>query len=328
MDLIEAAKVFASTLVTGEPQAASKPASRGVAPVKKKVLVISFNPRIKAQGGKPLTQVLGWFDPAELTKQYVADIKEASYGYLNYEVVEFKELDEWPLKTDGFRYDETAFLGAWQKQNGFHDPDAFDYPHFVAEHNLVDRVESGELDEVWLWGMPYAGFWESHMVGPQAYFCNSPAMKYPGKGYKRFIVMGFNYQRDVGQALHSFGHRTESLLAHIWQSKRAGQNLWELFTCIDKDHPGKAQVGNVHFAPNSERDYDVGNARTVMSACDDWLTFPTLPGVFRPVTSADWGNGNERAHMLWWLKRIPHVNGETQGISNNWWEYMADPGIV
>jgi len=46
------------------------------------------------------------------------------------------------------------------------------------------------------------------------------------------------------------------------------------------------------------------------------------------MTCADWGDGDIRAHHKWWLERIPHVLGKTDGISHNWWEYIADPNLV
>ena len=43
-----------------------------------------------------------------------------------------------------------------------HDPDAVDYEAILEEFDLLARVESDQIDEVWLFGFPYAGFYESH----------------------------------------------------------------------------------------------------------------------------------------------------------------------
>ena len=91
----------------------------------------------------------------------------------------------------------------------------------------------------------------------------------------------------------------------------------------DKIAPGQSQCGNVHFAPSSARDYDWGNPRQVWSFCDDWYSFPDLPGQGRMVDRSEWGGGDMRLHHLWWLKHLPHVAGETYGVGNNWWEYLA-----
>ena len=59
-------------------------------------------------------------------------------------------------------------------------------------------------------------------------------------------------------------------------------NTWERFTLYDMVAPNNAACGNVHFAPNSEHDYDWGNKRVVWSTCDDWLNYPALSG------NSDW----------------------------------------
>jgi hypothetical protein len=106
------------------------------------------------------------------------------------------------------------------------------------------------------------------------------------------------------------------------------RNLWERFSRYDLIAPGRASAGNVHFAPNSERDYDWGNPRSVSSDCDDWLNFPNQTGARRMVDCRDWGNGDIRLHHLWWLERLPHAEGQTDGIHNTWWTYVVDPNTV
>ena len=106
------------------------------------------------------------------------------------------------------------------------------------------------------------------------------------------------------------------------------QNLWQHFIRYDQVAPGMAQCGNVHFAPNSERDYDWGNRRPVLSGCDDWLHFPDLSGRRRMVDCREWGNGDMRRHHLWWLQHLPRAAGSTYGVRNNWWAYIVDPNLV
>jgi len=121
----------------------------------------------------------------------------------------------------------------------------------------VERVNEGEIDEVWLWEAPYMGYWESLMVGKGAHFCNSPPLD--DVPTKPFIIMGFNYERGVGEMLEDFGHRVESIMTHIYGSWEAKEtHAWNRFTLYDKVAPGKAGCGNVHYAPNSEKDYDWG----------------------------------------------------------------------
>ncbi|MEK6587914.1 MAG: hypothetical protein AABY97_03635, partial [Chloroflexota bacterium] len=174
----------------------------------------------------------------------------------------------------------------------------------------------------------YGGYYESRMAGPGSFWCNSPPLEGWGEARRRFVVMGFNYERGVGEMLESFGHRTESILAKAFENVALSENLWERFTRYDQRHPGQAEVGNIHFAPNSERDYDWGNRRMVSSSCDDWNGFPDLTGQRRMINSEEWGNGDIRRHHLWWFRHLPHVEGETNGVLNNWWAYILDPNRV
>jgi hypothetical protein len=293
-----------------------------------RVLLISFNPIISLEGGRRLTEVLGWRNVDELCREYIADLRECSRGFLEYRIVQRIAVDSWPRKIDGFRYDGNTFLQCWRSQSGFHDPDSVDYGAILEDFDLLARVESGQIDEVWLFGFPYAGFYESLMVGPKAVWCNAPPMPRNDGISRRFVIMGFNYERGVGPMLESFGHRVESHLKHTWRRRRGEDNLWERFIRYDQVAPGQANCGWMHYAPNSLIDYDWGNTTVVRSNCDDWLNFPDFQGTWREVDCRDWGNGDMRAHHRWWFKRLPNAPGDTHGISNNWWLYGVDPNAV
>jgi len=292
-----------------------------------RVLLITFNPIIGSEGGKKLTQVLGWRDVEELCAGYIDDLRTCSKGYVDYQIVERIEVGEWPVKEDGFRYDGDSFLGSWRSKSGFHAPDTADYEALIDAFDMIKRIESGLIDEVWMFAFPYAGFYESRMVGPGAFWCNAPAMPRTDVS-RRFVIMGFNYERGVGPMLESFGHRVESILRHTWRQQHGQNNLWEQFILYDQKAPGQAKCGWMHYAPNSVADYDWGNKTKVMSNCDDWLNFPNFKGVVREVDCSDWGNGDMRAHHRWWFDRLPNAAGHTGGISNNWWWYGVDPNAV
>ena len=293
-----------------------------------RVLLITFNPIIRSEGGRKLTEILGWHSADELCREYIADLRECSGGFLEYRIVQRITIDAWPRKTDGFRYDGNSFLQCWRSRAGFHEPDAVDYEAILEEFDLLARVESDQIDEVWLFGFPYAGFYESQMVGPRAFWCNSPPMPRNDGISRRFVIMGFNYERGVGPMLEAFGHRVESHLKYVWRRRRGEDNLWERFIRYDQIAPGRANCGWMHYAPNSLTDYDWGNLTRVQSNCDDWLNFPKFRGVWREVDCRDWGHGDMRTHHKWWFKRLPSAPGDTQGISNNWWLYGIDPNAA
>jgi hypothetical protein len=167
------------------------------------------------------------------------------------------------------------------------------------------------------------------MGGPGAFWCNAPPLAAGAEhAARRFVIMGYNYERGVGEMLENLGHRAESILSHAFRFTRGEANLWERFTRYDKTHPGQAEVGNVHFAPNSRRDYDWGNTTRVLSRCHTWLNFPDLQGEPRLVDCREWGHGDTRAHHLWWFRHFPHVAGETGGLLHNWWQYCLDPNTA
>ncbi len=296
-------------------------------PVEPRVLLIVHNPPVAMEGGRRLTEIFGWNDPGELAGQYIRDLQECSGGYLNYQIVERIDADWYPVKRDGFRYTDETYLEAWRTRRP-HQPDEIDYEAQVAAFDLIGRYERGEIDEAWFFAFPFSGDYESTMVGRGAFWLNSPPVPHTGHAQGRFVIMAFNYERDVGCMLENFGHRVESVMSRVYERMARGRNLWQLFTQYDLIAPGRAQCGNVHFAPNSQRDYDWGNRRIVTSYCDDWYSFPDLAGRARRVDCEEWGCGDGRAHHTWWLRHIPHVVGETDGVANNWWQYIVDPNLV
>ena len=297
-------------------------------PVRPRVLLIIHNPVVGSANGRKLSQVLQWHDPDALVKQYIFDVEAASFGYANYEIVERIEVDDFPVKADGFVYDAESYLFRWRTRTGFHQPDRVDYGRLLDQFSVIEKINSNLIDEVWLMGFPYAGYYESVMAGPGAFWCNAPPLTQIERCERRFVVMGFSYERGPGEMLENLGHRAESIMKQVYRHKRNDANLWERFTRYDLTHPGQAECGNVHFAPNSERDYDWGNGRIVLSACDNWLNFPQLGGQPRRVNCQEWGNGDTRQHHLWWLGHLPHVVGKTGGIANNWWQYVINPNSV
>ena len=328
-------------LVGGNPVVATDPAAtiaRRAQPIVTpglplRVLVVTYNPTVDASSGTRLASHMGWFDPHQLVAAYAEDVAACSHGNLTYEIVAHETIDGFPAHRDGHRYTLREFLDCWERRTGFHTPDESDYDQILASHDVITRINDGDIDELWIMAPPYSGFYESHMAGPGAFWCNSPG-HVPGphlrgvRASRRFVVMGFNYEREVGCMLENLGHRTESMLSEVYRGMRGGANLWERFTNYEQVAPGRAALGNVHFAPNSTHDYDWGNRRPVMSECDSWLTFPALDAPMRRVTCGDWGGGDMREHHLWWFRHLPHAGGETNGVSNNWWDYVRDPNLV
>jgi hypothetical protein len=326
--------LFGSQKVSG---GAGTPAQPAVPPdntaepariVTSRVLLVIYNPCMEAASGATIIQTMHWNNPDDLCNSFIQDILETSGGLARYEIVQRVELNEFPALSDGFRYDPQTYLAVINKTQPAHQPIYADYQAILTGLNVVPRITNREIDEVWVMGFPQAGFYESTMCGTGAFWCNSQPQTWSSGCNRRFVVMGFSCERGGGEMLHSFGHRTESILTQTFAKTQGKANLYAQFALYDKVAPGNAQVGNIHFPPNGDRDYDYDNPRKVPSNCYDWYNFPVFKNDIREVNAEEWGNGDMRMLHKWWLKHLPKVAGRTSGVANNWWQYTMDPNLV
>ena len=107
------------------------------------------------------------------------------------------ELDEYPVKLDGFRYTDDTFLKCWRERKGFHQPDNVDYNAIFKQFDIFTLVESGEIDEVWCFTFPYSGFWETTMAGVGAFYCNSDPVPDTFKDGVQAVVDGTLNEQGV-----------------------------------------------------------------------------------------------------------------------------------
>jgi hypothetical protein len=249
--------------------------------------------------------------------------------------VDWIDVDAFPQKRDGFRYDEESFLQMWKDPKKAHQPDSVSYAAIFRELNLDGRVKSEDIRDIWIWGAPYFGTDEYAMKIPEDrtfYPTDNPwfyrPYDIPDCG-RTVWVMGFNYEVGEDNALHSFGHRCEGILAltvgrGIWSGSAGETNEWSRFTRQADKFPNDAQVGNVHGGPNAKGGYDYGQTNVVMSGADDWFNYPHLTGAKRFVNCATWGKPHHLNFQRWWLSHLPKNAGTTAGCYNNWWCYVVD----
>lgn len=294
-----------------------------------KTLVIVYDPLVDAASGTKLSEFMRWNKVDDLIAGFISDILLVSGDLVRYEIVERLDVDEFPPKVDGYKYDAQTYLNVVRGVSSPYMPQGADYHAILQQFNILERVSTGEIDEVWIFNFPHAGFYESVMGGPGAFWCNASPLPNTDASQRRFVIMGFSPERGVGEMLENMGHRAESMMEKTFERLPEEQNLWKRFIRHEKTHPGKAACGNVHFAPNSARDYDWNNPSTVLSECDDWLyNFPDFKGVVREVTAAEWGSGDIRKHHVWWMNHFPKTMGRRNGVHNNWWQYIANPNNV
>lgn len=300
------------------------PTSPNVAIIKR-VAVLNFNPTVNTSTGQRLIEYRNWNLPQNLENQLISDLKAVSHNFLDYQIVSRQDIDGFPAKADSFNYTPTAYLNCLGHSSACHQPDTVNYAKILSDYGICDKVNANQIDELWLWGGPYFGYWEANMAGPTAFWTNGPIVA--GTTCQRNIhIMGFNYERGVPEMLESFGHRTEGTLKQVYGSWTAGSSshTWNKFTLLDKYVPGQAGCGNVHFAPNSQSDYDWGNTRTVTSSCEDWLNYPNLTSATQQITCSRW-NCNNYGYLKWWFTHLPHVPGlGPDGKLANWWDYIVN----
>jgi hypothetical protein len=291
-----------------------------------RVKMLVFNPTLP--GGKTLIDTLGFNDPEQKAKEMIADMKQVSNGCLSFDIVERQMVDALPKKLDGYTYNPQGYVETYRTRIGFHQPDAADYSAILDGYGLKQGIQANVFDEVWIFAPPYSGLNESVMGGAGAFFCNASPLAGTEDISRRFFLMGFNYERGEGEMLENMGHRAEFTLLQVYRRRLGNTNLWQRFTRIDMTSPGYAEVGSVHFAPNSMKDYEWNSLKQVSSRCDTWYNFPNLEGTPRLVDCTEWGGGDIRLHHLWWFKHFPHRTGQVAGISANWWRYFANPNFV
>ncbi|OGM84372.1 hypothetical protein A2376_01755 [Candidatus Woesebacteria bacterium RIFOXYB1_FULL_47_31] len=193
----------------------------------------------------------------------------------------------------------------------------------MADYSICEKRNNGEIDEVWIFGGPWFGYYESRLAGPGAFWYNSPSLT--GTTCQKLLpIMAFNYERGVSEMIEDMGHRFESVLDYVFGGRQANKNtLWSRFALRDIDLAGEAGCGNIHFGPNSTTDYDWGNTRSVQSSCNDWSNFPNLTGAKQNMSCSEWGCDGY-GFKKWWLRHLPKAGGKTSGKLNNWWKYAAD----
>jgi hypothetical protein len=201
-----------------------------------RVLVLSFDPII-ASKGRPAHQALGFNDPHQLADQYAGDVLKASGGWMRYRVVEWRDIHEIPEKRDGFQYSVDSYMACLSSRGACHEPDGADYERLLEKHDVSALINGRAIDEVWLFGGPYFGFYEAAMAGPRAFDINGEAFVNV-KTNRAFAIMGFSYERGVAEMLHNLCHRVEGTMTRVYGGW-AAESLTT--TCGERRAAGRAR---------------------------------------------------------------------------------------
>ena len=297
-----------------------------------RVLVLNYDPTVPSQGNIKLRDVFNWNDPRELSEGFIADVETASGGAVDYQVVEWRDLNEFPIFTDGTRYTADQYVENRTTNTGWSTASA-DFYAIAEQQRLADLVNDNVIDEIWMFGDHYfALLGEAWMAGPQSFFVNGPS--FPDFPVDRAVAgFGFNYERGVAEMVHNHGHRTENHIARAY----GGWNItnpvtpWDRFTAnVSQSNTSTYGVGSVHYPFNGDSDYDYANVSTLDSYADDFvLNFPNQTYAAVPTTRDRWGDYNvgdwQRGYMKWFFGHMPRNTGTVpDGRANNWYKYIND----
>jgi len=310
--------------------------------INKKVFTLVFNPIMP--DGRDLISYKGWQDASTLMLNYDSFIRNVTGSRIQYAFVGTQVFQYFPTKTDGFTYTPQTYLDVLSGKTPHHSPDYANYYQFLNDPSLdlCGRVNRGEVDEIWLFGGPWMGFYESTLASSS--YARS-GFKYNDSGdthnktscNKLVPVMGFSYELGLSNMVHDLGHRTEATMTYLygdnWPQTRIANN-WDRFT-ITKYKAGSNYshygCGYIHFTPNASSSSDDAKfnlTNSVNSYCDDFNNYPTLGSpllVSKSINCQVWGC-NEIGYYTWWFKHIPHFVGTgSDGIQNDWWQYIIDP---
>lgn len=296
------------------------PTSKAAESVTRRVMVLDFNPIIESQDNKRLRDLEGWNNPINLESQYINDVKTASGGYLNYQIVlRINDIDAYPTKNNGYVFTDSEYLAALSNPTN-NARAIINYNKLLSDYGVCEKLNNGQFDELWVWNGPWFGFYEVTMTGPSAFYTNSPP--FTGNSCnKNFMIMGFSYERSVSEMIEDLGHGLEGTLTHFFGS--SSTTPWGKFSLYDQISPSNSACGTIHYAPNSTSDYDWGNQRTVQSTCEDWLKYPNLTNASLSISCSPW-NCDGYQYKKWWLTHLPKVPGKTNDYWNNWWKYFAE----
>ncbi|AKM79069.1 MAG: hypothetical protein UX85_C0003G0135 [Candidatus Beckwithbacteria bacterium GW2011_GWB1_47_15] len=289
-----------------------------------KVVVLNYRPILESQDKVKLYDYYNWQDPQQLTNQLVQDFKTVSDYYVNYQIVNWQDIDDFPVKESGFDFTDESYLDCMAQGNC--DAATADYLKILDQFNICDRVNDNQIDELWIWGGPWFGFYESRLAGPDTFWYNSPPLA--GTGCQRQLpIMGLNYQRQINEALESFGHRAESALTQAfggWAQNRTAHD-WDKFALVKAQSPNYdySGCGSIHYAPNSVTDYDWSNQTYVPSTCQDWVNYPDLTEAKQNLNCQAWNCSGYDFHK-YWFSHLPRVSGSTASRLNNWWKYILN----
>lgn len=321
-----------------------------------KVIVVIEDPVID---GKRFHEAGNWHDPRVQYPKVKEVLEQCSGGVVKYDIVKVIESDTlFTYFKENKASANRHFTKAQLKQYFLDDPKwpviraherkgtiTYDYLSMVKYFGFDDMRNRDEVQEIWVCSFPVNGMYESNFVSQtgKGFWLNSPPTG-GASNAKLLTVMYYNYERGIAEAIHSNGHRMESVMRHVygrWATVPPGKdyhsgmplNNWEKYTLYDTLAPGKGNLGCIHFPVNATHDYDYNNPTTVTTYRKAWKYYPDIryTEVDKEEVNGDtWrkmGHGdNQLGCMINFFSHLPNKKGinPADGKLNNWWHYMVN----
>lgn len=279
---------------------------------------------------------------AELAQTTINDFNTLSNGRINYQLAEHMRITSFPTYPNGFEFTvENYSQCVWgspefnptvcdqQKQQ-------FPYEEYIQQHQICEKAEALNVDEIWIVSPPYILAWEAFMVGPNYGFgVNGPSYTVPSCN-KHIIAVNATYDRP-GQMLHSYAHRVEATVDYLMRNFKPADraNYWERFAARNPTtrSSGVPFCGNTHFPFNFAFEYDYGSTSVKFSTCSDFSNFPNYTGTQESYECSRWGC-SDSGWQKHWMSFIPHSGGtvaitdnlgKTYQFKKDWWYYLLYP---
>jgi hypothetical protein len=299
-----------------------------------KILALNYDPIIPTEGNRPLHEVFDWGNPAALGMEYLTDFNRVSGGAIQFDIVDWRNIGDFPPQRDGsgqsFRYTPAEYVQNRRTDSGWRQDARLDYYAMFDEQGVASLIDSGAVDEIWMFGDHFFLGWETAMAGPRSFFING--YEQPNISTLRpFVVTSIGYHVSHTFNAHNTGHRTEATMNRIydgWNLANPTSN-WDKFSANVLESNGKAGVGTTHVPANAAHHYDYENARVVQAQADDFLDYPNLTGATTPISRDSWAlpatNDTHRDYQNWYFGHFPRAAGvNADGKQNNWWKYLFD----
>ncbi len=239
-----------SNALLATPQSAVGP----VAPLRVKTqyhaVVINYDPYINTPEGRVrIDDKYGYRNVDQLVEQYRRWLRQSSGGQVVWTVARRFDLDEFPRAADpgaptftAENYENLRAQGYDYWTNPVRGPDYISILH-DPRFGLVEGINSGEVDAVWMFPMFATGFWETSMAGPDAYWVNGGTIADPALR-RRVVIYGFGKEghQGVGYMCENTAHMTEAILRDHIGSDWPRTTETRVFATLNLDNPGRKLV--------------------------------------------------------------------------------------